>query len=178
MKKRLIILVTTISFSFTLPLYMQDTEYLFKYGTRQQKISAINVFMRQKTLRELILLIDSLKDENEDLQIRKYIIHALKVFKSKRAKHAIIWALECEISGLRSHAALVISKYPLNEVMYPIINALSDKSHKVRKNALLALFRIGNKSVLPFIRRMLRDNHPEVRFQARMTYRRILNKKQ
>ncbi len=155
---------------------MQDTEYLFKYGTREQKINAINAFMRQKTQRELFLLIGSLKNNDEDLQIRKYIIHALKVFPDKKAKHAIIWALECEVTDLRMQAALIISRYPLNEVMYPIINALSDKNFRVRKNALLALARIGNKSVLPFIRRMLRDEHPVVRYQAKMTYGLILRR--
>lgn len=167
------ILITLVIHITSIPLYLQDTEYLFRYGTRQQKIEAINAFMRQKTPRELTLLIYGLKDKREDIFIRQYILHALRAFPLQRAKYAVIWALECDILPLRKEAALAASGYPLRDVMYPIINALHDENHQVRKNALFSLAIIGDKSVLPFIKRSLHDEHPEVRNQAKVTIDRI-----
>jgi len=129
--------------------------------------------MRQKTPRELTLLIAALKDQREDIYIRQYILHALRVFPLKRAKYAVIWALECDILPLRKEAALAASGYPLRDVMYPIINALNDENFTVRKNALFSFAIIGDKSVLPFVRRSLQDEHPEVRMQAKVTFDRI-----
>jgi hypothetical protein len=175
-KKLILFAHTLIIMTLTLsPAFAQDAEYLFKHGTRSQKIASLNLFMREHS--NISLMVGSLKNESEDIYIRKYILHALTVFKDSRsAKNAVIWALEGENEALKQSAAIVASNYKLRDFLYPLLSALANSKNKTKVNALFSLSRIGNLEVLPYLKKYLRSRNPLIRYHARKACNAITNR--
>ncbi len=177
--------------------FQEKTVGLLLRGIDERKIpqvSAIEFFGEAKSDKAVEPLIDSLKDENNDIQRlaaealgkigSKKAVEVLKNYHSaihkgflfahigknkidsEKAVEPLIQALKDADSFVRWNAADALGKIGSEKAVEPLIQALKDVDSSVRWNAADALGKIGSERVVEPLIQALKDVDSSVRWNA------------
>jgi len=107
--------------------------------------------------------------------IRDIVRHALRSDATRaRAIPLLLAALrDDEVAGVRAEAAVALADVRAAEALPGLLFAVEDDDAHVRQMALSALGEIGDPRATQRLERALRDDRPEVRYQATIAYARV-----
>jgi len=102
--------------------------------------------------------------KDKDAEVRASAVNALGQLEDARTLGTLVAALEDENREVRSQAADAIHNIPdIKTAPKPLIDALADADHDVRRNVAQALGSIGDDAAVPGLKKALGDNNADVR---------------
>jgi len=102
--------------------------------------------------------------ENEDQEVKEYIIYTLGWIFDERVIPHLIRFLQEEEAGCRATAARALGNQETEKAVPALIKALGDKVPEVRRDAAFALGLIADPKALPHLKKLLNDKNELVRF--------------
>ena len=126
------------------------------------------------TIESVDALIEALKNEQSNYQVRMRAAEALGEFKSEEVIVTLIEALKDREKLVRQTAAEALGKFGDERGIEPLFQAVQEvKSSLVRQHSILAIAEIGDTETIEPIRQLLNDKKWFVRDEAKQALQKL-----